>query len=137
MRVNSSRVAASDGSPTKPNGANADSAKKKVWPIRASFTAAALPYLSPIRPESRLPSTTAANCAPMIMPLQRGMSASGTPIPSELEFERKKGRDGMAMAVPRMSAAVAAMAGPYGQERDNIVDIVGFRRAKDAHRGRL
>ena len=39
----------------------------------------------------------AANCAPMIMPLQRGMSASGTPIPSELEFERKKGRDGMTM----------------------------------------
>ena len=31
------------------------------------------------------------------MPLQRGMSASGTPIPSELEFERKKGRDGMTM----------------------------------------
>eukprot|EP00964_Phaeocystis_antarctica_P042648 scaffold24451_cov62-Phaeocystis_antarctica.AAC.7 len=87
MRVSSSRVTASVGSPTL-NGANADSAKKKVWPIRASFTAVALPYVSPIRPESRLPSTTAANCAPTIMPLQSGMSASGTPMPSELEFER-------------------------------------------------
>ena len=34
------------------------------------------------------------------------------------------------MALLRMPAAVAAMAGPYGQERDNIVDIVGCRRAR-------
>eukprot|EP00964_Phaeocystis_antarctica_P088480 scaffold56308_cov61-Phaeocystis_antarctica.AAC.8 len=79
MRVSSSRVAASVGAPTTPNGANADSAKNMTWPIRASFTAAALPYPSPIRPESRLPNTTAANCVPVIMPLQRGRSASGTP----------------------------------------------------------
>eukprot|EP00964_Phaeocystis_antarctica_P067843 scaffold41083_cov72-Phaeocystis_antarctica.AAC.1 len=29
-----------------------------------------------------------------------------------------------------MSAAVAAMAGPYGQERDNMVDIVCCRTAR-------
>eukprot|EP00964_Phaeocystis_antarctica_P081629 scaffold51067_cov66-Phaeocystis_antarctica.AAC.12 len=78
MRVSSSRVAASVGVPT-PNGANADSAKKTTWPSRASLTAAALPYVSPILPESRFPIMTAANCAPMIIPFQRGRSASDTP----------------------------------------------------------
>ena len=34
------------------------------------------------------------------------------------------------MACPRMSAAVAAMAGPYGQERDSIVDIACGRTAR-------
>ena len=43
--------------------------------------------------------------------LQRGRSASGT-----LTSERKKGRAGVTMACPKMSAATAAMAGPYGEE---------------------
>eukprot|EP00964_Phaeocystis_antarctica_P042644 scaffold24451_cov62-Phaeocystis_antarctica.AAC.3 len=49
-------------------------------------------------------------------------------MPSELEFERKKGRAGVTIACPRMSAAVATTAGPYGQERDDMVDIVCCRR---------